>query len=197
MTASIRIALLRHDRTAWNRAGRIQGHTDIALDEEARTALRGLALPSSFERFALVSSPLSRASETASLLSGREPARIPALVEMDWGRWEGLRGEDLIAYPASGYRHIEEWGWDFCPPDGETPLGVWHRLEPWLDTLAEDTLAVTHIGVMRVLLARATGWDFRGPCPFRIKRRRLHVVERDGQGRLTLSPEAIRLRERR
>ena len=34
-----------------------------------------------------------------------------------------------------------------------------------------------HIGVMRVLLAEATGWAFNGPAPFAIKRNRLYVLE--------------------
>lgn len=193
MSKTLRIALLRHERTAWNRAGRIQGRTDIPLDDDGRRKLSGLSLPPDFAQFVVVSSPLQRASETARLLTGSEPVRVPALVEMDWGKWEGFRGEDLIADPGSGYRHIEEWGWDFLPPDGETPKAVWNRLGPWLDTLEQDTLAVTHIGVMRVLLARAMGWEFSGPCPYKIKRERLYLIERDPAGRLTSSGEPFRL----
>ena len=37
-----RLALLRHGHTAWNRAGRLQGRTDIPLDDAARTLLAGL-----------------------------------------------------------------------------------------------------------------------------------------------------------
>ena len=35
----IRLALLRHGHTPWNREGRIQGRTDIALDSEAAEQL--------------------------------------------------------------------------------------------------------------------------------------------------------------
>ena len=41
-----RLALLRHGHTAWNRAGRIQGRSDIALDADARKSLADLCLPS-------------------------------------------------------------------------------------------------------------------------------------------------------
>ena len=44
----IRLALLRHGHTAWNRAGRIQGRSDIPLDAQAREDLSGYALPAGF-----------------------------------------------------------------------------------------------------------------------------------------------------
>jgi probable phosphoglycerate mutase len=47
---------------------------------------------------------------------------------------------------------------------------------PWAQNLTRDTVAVCHIGVMRVLLAHAMGWDFNGTPPFRIKRDRLYIL---------------------
>ena len=190
-----RLALLRHGHTAWNRAGRIQGRSDIPLDEAARDQHRALALPAPWDKATVVSSPLSRAVETAQLVAGRTPDQIAALTEMNWGDWEGQRGEDLIADPDSGYRHIESWGWRFRPPNGESPQDVLDRLLPWIDTLRGDTVAVCHIGIMRMLMAHATGWNFEGPAPFRIKRARLFVLEIDGT-RMSLTPEPLRLIER-
>ena len=117
------------------------------------------------------------------------------MVEMNWGAWEGLHGADLRADPASGFRDIERWGWDYRPPDGETPREVWARLEPWVYSLTQDTVAVCHIGIMRVILAQAYGWDFDGPAPFRIKRNRLFVVEISA-GALTPWSEPVRLLKR-
>lgn len=185
-----RLALLRHGHTAWNRAGRIQGRSDIPLDDEARAQLSGLRLPPPWDKAELWSSPLSRATETAQLVTGRAPRTNPALTEMDWGDWEGKRGLDLIADTDSGYRHIEDWGWNYRPPGGESPAELWARLEPWLAGLQTDAVAVCHIGIMRVILARAWGWEFAGPAPFRIKRNRLYVVDLD---RMQPEPEPVRL----
>ncbi len=138
-------------------------------------------------------SPLTRATETARILFGRDPIVAPELIEMDWGRWEGQRGIDLLADGKSGYRHIEEWGWDYLPPDGETPRSVWERLQPWLERLSGPTVAVTHIGVMRVLLARATGWNFEGAPPFKVKRDRFYLVDLHDDGSLTHDREPLRL----
>lgn len=189
-----RIALLRHGHTAWNRAGRIQGQVDIPLDEEARDRLACLSLPEGYRRWTLVASPLRRAIETAQLVAGRSPEIVPELIELDWGEWQGLRAVDLIADAKSGYRHLEEWGWDFHPPGGESPKMAWHRLAPWIAAARGTILAVTHIGIIRVLLARATGWNFCGPAPIAVKRNRLFVVDVKADGTLAIDDEPVRLK---
>lgn len=173
---TIRLALLRHGHTSWNRAGQIQGRSDIPLDELARSDLSEFTLPEEWRHADLWSSPLSRARETASIVTGRTPLTSEALTEMNWGDWEGKRGADLVQASGSGFRHIEDWGWDYRPPGGETPREVWNRLDPWLTSLQRDTVAVCHIGIMRVIMAQGTGWNFDGPAPFRIKRNRLFVL---------------------
>ena len=187
-----RLALLRHGHTGWNRAGRIQGSSDIPLDDEARAELAGYTLPTDWQEAELWSSPLSRAVETAELVSHRSPRRAPELTEMFWGDWEGRQGKELKADPTSGFRDIEAWGWDYRPPGGESPAEVWDRIAPWLFGLRRDSLAVCHIGIMRMILARAHGWDFDGPAPFRIKRNRLFVVEIEGR-RLRALEDPLRL----
>lgn len=172
----IRLALLRHGHTAWNRAGRIQGRTDIPLDDEARIHLGALHLPDDWAQADIVASPLSRAMETAAIVARRPAQPQPALMEMDWGKWEGAKGVELRNDPSSGFRDIEDWGWSYRPPGGECPDDLRTRLRPWANGLTQDTLAVCHIGVMRVLMAMATGWNFEGPAPFVIKRDRLFVI---------------------
>ena len=189
------LALIRHGHTLWNRAGRIQGRTDIDLDPDAVTELAGYKLPAKWAKANLVSSPLRRACQTAELIADRAPALEDTLIEMNWGDWEGLRSIDLKADPTSGFRDIEFWGWDYQPPNGESPQDVWNRIEPWIMGLQADTIAVCHIGIMRMILAKATGWDFDGPAPFRIKRNRLFIVELDGGLRAT-NDEPIRLEKR-
>ncbi|GAB5431550.1 MAG: histidine phosphatase family protein [Epibacterium sp.] len=191
----IRLALLRHGHTDWNRAGRIQGRSDIALDAAARQELAAQALPGPWKDADLWSSPLKRAAETAELVAGRAPQTAAALIEMNWGDWEGQQGGLLRADPQSGFRDIEHWGWDYRPPGGESPAEVWARVAPWIATLTRDTVAVCHIGIMRMILARAHGWDFDGPAPFQVKRNRLFVVEISGD-QLDPWTEPVRLEKR-
>ncbi|SPH19811.1 Adenosylcobalamin/alpha-ribazole phosphatase [Ascidiaceihabitans donghaensis] len=190
----IRLGLLRHGHTAWNRAGRIQGRTDIPLDADASAALSKLCLPDGWTQADLWSSPLLRAVETAQLVASRAPRTSPALTEMNWGDWEGKHGKDLHADPASGFRDMEHWGWDFTPPNGEALSSLRSRTVTWAAGLQHDTVAVCHIGVMRVLMAHACGYNFAGTPPFQVKRNRLFCIEITQEG-WTLHPDPIRLIE--
>ncbi|MFY0616329.1 histidine phosphatase family protein [Shimia sp.] len=192
----IRFSMMRHGHTAWNRAHQIQGRTDIPLDDQARKDLSEFALPEGWEEADLYASPLSRARETAKIVAGRDPHVVDALIEMDWGKWEGKKGVDLKADPNSGFRDIEAWGWDYRPPAGESPREVWARVAPWLFSLQSDTIAVCHIGTMRMVLAKAYGWDFMGPAPFAVKRNRLFVVEIQGHEIKIADPSIVRLKRR-
>lgn len=189
----IRFAMLRHGHTSWNRAGQIQGSTDIPLDDQARADLSGFRLPEGWRDVDLYSSPLGRAAETAEIVAGRAPKTVEAITEMDWGDWEGRKGVELKADPDSGFRDIDDWGWDYRPPNGESPRDVWARIEPWLMALTRDSLAVCHIGIMRMVLAKAHGWDFDGPAPFAVKRNRLFVLEIVDGALNVADPDIVRL----
>ncbi len=190
-----KLALIRHGHTPWNRAGKIQGRTDIDLDPDAIKELQGYKLPLEWQSTNLVASPLTRAKQTAKIIADRPAELIPCLIEMNWGDWEGLRGIDLKADPDSGFRDIEDWGWDYRPPHGESPQEVWDRIAPWVMNLKTDTIAVCHIGIMRMILAKAYDWNFKGPAPFKVKRNRLYTLEiKDGVH--ILDPAPIRLEVR-
>ncbi len=190
---SVTLGLLRHFQTDWNRDHILQGRADRPLTEDARATLVTLAPPPPWDAARVIASPLSRAQDTAAALW---PAfeTDPRLTELDWGAWEGRRGVDLLADPASGYAHVEHWGWDRRPPGGESPGDAWARIAPALADIAaegRDAALVIHRGVMRVILARAHGWDFDRPEPFAIRRARLYTVtlDRDGLPRAA-GPEA-------
>jgi len=169
---------MRHASTEWNATGRMQGRRDVALSAAGREEILHWRLPDALrERGDWVASPLARAVETATRLRGRPPRLAPALIEMDWGAWEGYRLAELRARHGDAFARNEQRGLDFRPPGGESPRDVVARVTGWLATLdarSEPIVAVTHNGVLRALLAIATGWDMTDKPPVKLRPATLH-----------------------
>lgn len=180
------LAVVRHAATRWSDAGRLQGRSDPPLSPQGVACARRWRLPSELGGCLLVSSPLRRAVETARLLGLGEPALEPCLIEMAWGEWEGCRLAELRARLGDGMFANEARGLDFQPPGGESPRAVQTRLAPFLAAAAgadQPVAAVTHKGVVRALLALATGWDMRAKPPWRLDWAAAHLFRLDRQGR--------------
>ena len=90
----MRIALLRHGPTAWNAAGRVQGHTDMALSDEGFAKMAALRLP--FVPTHIYASPMLRARQTAEALGLENPMFDARLMEQNWGQWEGLTRDEIL-----------------------------------------------------------------------------------------------------
>ncbi len=166
-----RLAFIRHAATAWNELGRLQGRADVPLSPLGRAAAARLRPPDMLAGADWVSSPLVRARATARLMGQRHVVIEPRLTEMDWGRWEGRRLATLRAELGEAMVENEARGLDFRPDGGESPRDVQARLAPWLAEVAASghaLVAVTHKGVIRAMLARATGWDMTGKPPARL-----------------------------
>src|ERR1700761_8360328 len=93
----MKLALLRHGPTEWNAAGRVQGHTDIPLSDAGLAKMRGLAIPEPFSAARVYASPLLRTRQTADALGLASPILDARLMEQNWGRWEGLSRDQIVA----------------------------------------------------------------------------------------------------
>ena len=175
----IQLALLRHAETAWSAEGRIQGRSDPPLSEAGRAALGAVRMPDACRGMRVVTSPLALCVKTAALLGVANAPREPRIAEMSWGKWEGRRLEELRAELGEAMRKNEERGLDFRPEGGESPREVLARVSQWLASLSEPTLAVTHRGVIRAVLASATGWDMRGKPPAKLDWNAFHLFRLD------------------
>ena len=104
-----RLILVRHGETAWNRATRIQGHTDIPLSPLGIAQAEKLAQALAEEPLAAIySSDLSRARQTAEVVAASHGLGIhfdPALRERAFGRFEGLSWQEIDeGYPEDAAR---------------------------------------------------------------------------------------------
>ena len=137
------IVLLRHGRTAWNRADILIGQKDIPLDnggrQEARRAVRWLTGID-----AIYSSPLSRCKETAEIIGASLGLRVTLLMGLSERHWGVLEG-----CPKSERDRSQD------PEGGEAIDAFRSRVAKTLPHLAgERPLVVTHSGVIRLLCAQ-------------------------------------------
>ena len=85
------MTLVRHAETEWSLAGRHTGHTDVPLSRFDNEKARALAEKLRGRSFHLVlTSPLSRAAETAKLAGFPHAEPDPNLMEWDYGDDEDL-----------------------------------------------------------------------------------------------------------
>lgn len=110
------IYLLRHGETDWNKQGRIQGHTDIHLNQQGRIQIARAAESLAGvcpDMDVILCSPLSRARESAEIVAEQlhyPKDRImvePLLIERSFGEAEGLTvAEREQKYPNYHYSDI-------------------------------------------------------------------------------------------
>lgn len=183
------LLLLRHGPTDWNAAHRLQGHSDQPLSRAGSEQVGLWQLPAGFQAARWLTSPLQRARQTAALMGHPDAEIEPALIEMNWGRWEGQTLDALRQRYGAALAAREAQGLDFRPDGGESPRDVQLRLAPWLRRLGaagQPTVAVCHKGVMRALYALASGWDMTGPPPRKLRTEHAHAFRVAGAGRIAI-----------
>jgi broad specificity phosphatase PhoE len=154
--------VVRHGRTEANASGLLLGRADPQLDDVGWQQASDMAsvLPTGAR---VVSSPLRRCTETASVIADRGEPGVPVetddrLVELDYGELD-LR--PLAEVPAATWA---QWRSDpdFRPPGGETLNELASRVGASLEELVtddttRDVVVVTHVSPVKAALAWALG----------------------------------------
>jgi len=162
----MRLYIIRHGETEWNKVKRLQGQTDIPLAEEGIRLARKTGIGMKDVKIDLViSSPLTRAVQTAELLT--EGRQIPILtddriIEISFGDWEGQCILDSEVLPPDFRRlFYEDPLHCICPPEGETFAIVCQRTGEFFRSLCENPeyenkhiLISTHGAASRCLLTQ-------------------------------------------
>jgi len=184
MSRTRRILLARHGQTPWNALGKLQGHTDIALDDLGREQARALAEAVRGAGVAAVwTSDLVRARETGEIVAAAlgldAPVVDPSLRERQFGVFEGLtRDECATQHPEAWLAWLAQTG---SPPGGEPRDAAARRLAGALARIAATeggpALVVSHGGVMRLWLISLLGPD----VPL-IRNAATYVVDHDAAG---------------
>ncbi len=168
----MRLLVLRHGESEGNAARILQGHFDSQLTdrgrEQARITANALATQG-IER--IVTSPLARASETASIIGaqlGLAPASHRDLMEYDMGEANGKTWPTLQEEFAAMFASLKEGERPHFPGEEGRPKFV-ARVSSALEelTAADGTsLAVTHGGVIGAMCHIAIGLEYRSGSRF-------------------------------
>ena len=156
--APTRLALTRHGQTDWNAAKRLQGSTDIPLNEIGRQqAVDQANRLEANDWDGVVTSPLSRAAETAEIIA-RElgiplEGSYPDLIERAYGEGEGMVVDEAL----------ERWG-DGGIPGEESREAVAERGMRALQQVTREfpgasLIVVAHGTLIREVLRRLTDGD--------------------------------------
>lgn len=151
------IVLVRHGETEWSRDGKHTGNTDVPLTERGRKQAAALGTALEGRSFARVlTSPLSRAAETARLAGFGDAERRDELREWDYGAYEGRKTAEI---------REERPGWTLWAdgvPNGETAAEVAARVDAVLAelrTVEGAALVFAHGHLLRVLAVRWIGLE--------------------------------------
>jgi len=157
--------LFRHGQTDWNKERRIQGHSNIPLNEEGRgQALKLRDVISSLNLDIIYSSDLDRAFETAFIASQGldiEIVKEKRLREASFGKAEGMLLADIIKEFGEDswqrFMKLDRDHLDACFPEGETRRHSIERMRSVIDEIINEgkyqKIGIsTHGGVVRNLL---------------------------------------------
>ena len=187
----MKIYMIRHGQTDWNLAGKIQGKTDVPLNEEGRAQARFLAEAMKSRPAAKVfTSPLKRARETAQAVAEALEAPlllVPEFEEVDFGLWEGLTWQQI------GERYPKEYaGWrrepvEHPPVGGEGRESASLRAKRGLEILfeksgGEDAALVAH-GAILAYIRDALFENQEKPPEQIVKNASITTIEYDTAGK--------------
>ncbi|MDO4637925.1 MAG: histidine phosphatase family protein [Lautropia sp.] len=177
LSQEVRLILMRHGETDWNRAQRIQGQLDQPLNAvgfaQAQAAARRFA-PGMVD--AVYSSDLLRARQTATPVSER--TGVPLLTDSVWrerhfGRFQGWRYADVAQAEPDIFRRMQAREPDLDLSGGESLLQVRARAESALQALVDRhrgqrVVVVAHGGVLDAVYRLVTGMPLSAPRDFSI-----------------------------
>ncbi|WP_332854499.1 histidine phosphatase family protein [Duganella sp. S19_KUP01_CR8] len=177
------ILLIRHGETSWNAVRRLQGHTDIPLNDEGARQANALAQALAAEQVdVLVSSDLQRAMQTAQAVAdqydGLEVQTDDQLRERCYGVFEGMLYSEIEQqYPAE-YALWQARDIDAVMPAGEREAESFRQfyqratdgIGEWAQRHPGRTIAiVAHGGVLECAYREAVGMSLDSPRDFQVK----------------------------
>ncbi len=160
----LRLFLIRHGETEWNRQKRLQGHSNIKLSSKGLRQAKNLVAHFPFPHVdAIYSSDLARAVETASIIADKldlSVKKMTDLREMNYGDWEGRRIDELATESSREFGRFFTDPERCQPPRGETFLECQARLMIGIRYIIaehenQNVVVVSHGAAIRLIIGAA------------------------------------------
>jgi len=165
----MRLVIVRHGETLWNRNNRLQGQTDISISKKGLQQSRMLAKRLRNEKIDVIyTSKLKRTVRTAiEIKKFHKNAKLikeKDLNEMSWGIWEGFKWNYIKKNCKELYEKREKDKFNFKIPKGESPKLLKNRLKNILNKIINHNknntvLIVGHGGINRTILGILLRWS--------------------------------------
>ena len=186
----MRLYLVRHGETVWNFENRIQGASDVPLNDRGREQAESLAIKlQKIQFFKILSSPLERAFETAKIISLTQESaisKVDCFAELDQGKLEGLKFKEIQEkFPdfSSEWRTVPG---EVRMPGGETLSELqdraWKGIENLFEKLSHEKkpiLIVSHNLAIICILSRILGVSLNDFRKFRQHNASVNIIEHD------------------
>ena len=165
----MRLIIVRHGESEWNRIGRYQGQHDAPLSDLGLRQAEALASRLRDEPIDVIfTSPLQRAARTAGAIARHHPdvpfEHTPALMEIHHGDWQGLLADEVIARYGAGLQEWRQHPTRAQMPNGESFSNILKRVLDFKERLCSEyssrnVLISTHDVVVKILVADALGMN--------------------------------------
>ncbi len=163
----MKLYLVRHGETEWNRSGKFLGQHDVPLNDLGLAQARDIAKASiSWRPTAIYSSPLARTMQVAGEISktvGLEVSPDPRLMELDLGDVEGISGVQMREEWPELHRVWRDSPESVAMPGGESLVQLHDRAWDAFSQVekahsdADNIVIVSHNFTIRALCGKLLG----------------------------------------
>ena len=163
----MKLHLVRHGETEWNKLGRFQGQGDIALNARGLAQAKETALAmAAAGGITLYSSPLQRTMQVAneiSRLANVPVVPVPGVRELDLGELEGVTGEEMRTLWPDVYSTWNQDPGALTMPKGESLSQLqeraWRSLRELEEAHSGDdvVVVVSHNFAIRTVIHKVLG----------------------------------------
>lgn len=187
----MKLILVRHGQTDWNKNRMTQGQSDTELNKTGVFQAKKVAVALKKESISFCYySPLKRAKTTADIIADYlniESKANESLIELNFGLWEGMTLDQISVSFQQEFNN-----WSYFPhkvviPQGENMEDALRRSKEFIDASVVNNhgniLVVSHGLLIKTLILAALNLELKDLQKFRVDNASINIIEFKGERR--------------